>query len=144
LSKSDGGDLKGQFINIMDDDLNTAGGLGLIFDKVRDINRSLDSSSQGEDIKPRLIKERGDLLECGKALGLLEEEPSRFFQGITKTPSEVDTEELERLIQERDKARRARDWARADAIREELSGKGIILEDGPRGTKWRFNIDASI
>ncbi|UCH00494.1 MAG: cysteine--tRNA ligase, partial [Deltaproteobacteria bacterium] len=47
LSKSDGGDLKGQFINIMDDDLNTAGGLGLIFDKVRDINRSLDSSSQG-------------------------------------------------------------------------------------------------
>jgi len=144
LSKSDGGDLKGQFINIMDDDLNTAGGLGLIFDKVRDINRSLDSSSQGEDIKSRLIKERGDLLECGKALGLLEEEPSRFFQGITKTPSEIDTEELERLIQERDKARRARDWARADAIREELSGKGIILEDGPRGTKWRFNIDASI
>jgi len=144
LSESDGGDFKGHFINVMDDDLNTAGGLGLIFDKVRDINRSLDSSPQRGDIKSRLIKDRGDLLDCGKALGLLEEEPSKFFQATVKTPPEIDTEEIERMIQDRDKARRASDWTRADAIREELSGKGIILEDGPGGTKWRFNTDGSI
>ena len=144
LSESDGGDFKGHFINVMDDDLNTAGGLGLIFDKVRDINRSLDSSTQRGDIKSRLIKERGNLLDCGKALGLLEEEPSKFFQATVKTPPEIDTEEIERMIQDRDKARRASDWTGADAIREELSGKGIILEDGPGGTKWRFNTDGSI
>ncbi len=144
LSKSDGDDLKGHFIDVMDDDLNTAGGLGLIFDKVRDINRFLDSTTQREGIKPRLIKERDNLLDCGKALGLFEEEPSKFFQGMIKTPLEIDTEGIEKMIQGRDKARMASDWARADAIREELSGKGIVLEDGPGGTKWRLKVEGSI
>jgi cysteinyl-tRNA synthetase len=125
----------------MDDDLNTAAGLGLIFDKVRDINRVIDSSVRNKDVKSQLIKERSNLLDCGKVLGLLEEEPSKLFQEIVKTPSEMHTEEIEKMIQERDEARRAKDWARADAIREELSGKGIILEDGPKGTKWQFRID---
>ncbi len=143
LTQLDEDDLKGHFINVMDDDLNTAEGLGLIFDKVRDINRLIDSSVQGKDIKSRLIKARSDLLDCGKVLGLLEGEPSKFFQEIIKAPSEIDTEEIERMIQERDEARRIKDWARADAIREELSGKGIILEDGPKGTSWRFRIEES-
>lgn len=144
LSKSDGDDLKGRFIEVMDDDLNTAEGLGLIFDKVRNINRFLDSTTQKEGIKPRLIKERDNLLDCGRALGLFEEEPSKFFQGMIKTPLEIDTEGIEKMIQGRDKARMASDWARADAIREELSGKGIVLEDGPGGTKWRLKVEGSI
>jgi len=143
LTQLDEGDLKGHFISVMDDDLNTAEGLGSIFDKVRDINRLIDSSVQGKDIKSRLIKGRGDLLDCGKVLGLLEEEPSKFFQEIIKAPSEIDTEEIEKMIQERDEARRTKDWAKADAIREELSRKGIILEDGPKGTSWRFRIEGS-
>ncbi|NVM26369.1 MAG: cysteine--tRNA ligase [Desulfobacterales bacterium] len=143
LATSDGDSFKDQFISVMDDDLNTAAGLGLIFDKVRDINRVMDSSVKSRDIRSRLIQERRDLLDCGKALGLLEEEPSKFFQEIVETPSEIDTEEIEKMIQGRDAARRAKDWARADAIREELSKKGIILEDGPKGTKWRFRIEGS-
>jgi cysteinyl-tRNA synthetase len=143
LTQLDGDDVKGHFISVMDDDLNTAAGLGTIFDEVRDINRLIDSSVQGKDIKSRLIKGRGDLLDCGKVLGLLEEEPSRFFQEIIKAPPEIDTEEIEKMIQERDEARRTKDWAKADAIREELSGKGIILEDGSKGTSWRLKIEGS-
>ena len=141
LPTVDGHGFKDNFKSVMDDDLNTAAGLGLIFDKVRDINRVIDSSVRNKDVKSQLIKERSDLLDCGKVLGLLEEEPSKLFQEIVKTPSEIDTEEIEKMIQERDEARRAKDWARADAIREELSGKGIILEDGAKGTKWQFRIE---
>jgi cysteinyl-tRNA synthetase len=143
LSQSDGDSLKSNFVRVMDDDVNTAGGLGLIFDKVRDINRLLDSSSQREDTKSQLVKEREDLLACTKVLGLFEVEPSKFFQEITKTPSEIDTDEIERMIQERRKARNEKDWTKADAIREELSKRGIILEDGPRGTKWRLKTEGS-
>jgi len=45
------------------------------------------------------------------------------------------------MIRQRDKARKERDWARADSIREDLSRRGIILEDGPKGTNWRFMIE---
>jgi cysteinyl-tRNA synthetase len=45
------------------------------------------------------------------------------------------------MIKERQKVRKAKDWASADAIREELSRKGIILEDGPTGTSWRLRIE---
>jgi len=135
--------LKDHFVSVMDDDLNTAAGLGLIFDRVRDINRAMDSAVQNRDSISRLIQERGDLLGCARVLGLLEEEPSEFFQEIIKIPSEIDTEEIEKMIHERDEARRSKDWARADAIREQLSGKGVILEDGPKGTTWRFRIEGS-
>ncbi len=143
LSQPGGDDLRSRFIRVMDDDFNTAGGLGLIFDRIREMNRLMDSSAKHGDIKSQLTRERGNLLDCGKVLGLLEEEPSRFFREIVKTPSGISTEEIERMIQERDKTRRARDWARADAIRKELSGRDVILEDGPSGTKWRFRIEGS-
>jgi cysteinyl-tRNA synthetase len=143
FAQADGDDFKSRFFHVMDDDLNTAAGLGLLFDKARDINRLIDSSALNMDTKSQLIKERSDLLGCGKLLGLLEEKPSHFFQEIIKTPSEIETEEIGNMIQERNEARKAKDWARADAIREKLSGKGIILEDGSKGTKWRFRIEGS-
>jgi len=141
LSQLHGDGFKDRFVRVMDDDLNTAAGLGLIFDKVRDINRVIDSSVQNKDIRSQLIRGRSDFLDCGKVLGLLEEEPSKFFQEMVKTPSELDTEKIETLIRERDEARKAKDWARADAIRDELSRNGLILEDGAKGTSWRFRIE---
>ena len=134
-------DFKNRFIHVMDDDLNTAAGLGLLFDKVRDINRLINSPAQKAGITSQLVKEREDLLDCSKALGLLEGEPSHFFQRIIKVSSDVATEEIEKMIKERQKARKAKDWARDDAIREELSRKGIILEDGPTRTSWRLRIE---
>jgi len=141
LSHVGDNDFKNRFIHVMDDDLNTAAGLGLVFDKVRDINRFIDSPAQKPDIKSQLVKERADLLDCSKVLGLLEEEPTQFVQEIIKASPEVETEEIESMIKERDEARKAKDWARADAIREELSGKEIILEDGPKATIWRLRIE---
>ncbi len=141
LSDAGDNDFKRRFIHVMDDDLNTAAGLGLLFDKVRDINRLIDSPAQKTDISSQLVKERADLLDCSKALGLLEEEPSNFFQKIIKASPEVETEEIEKMIKERQKARKVKDWASADVIREELSRKGIILEDGPKGTSWRLRIE---
>ncbi|MBW1672878.1 MAG: cysteine--tRNA ligase [Deltaproteobacteria bacterium] len=141
LSDVSGNDFKNRFINVMDDDLNTAAGLGLLFDKIRDINKLLDSPAQKTDITSQLAKERKALLECSRALGLLEGEPSHFFHNIIKASPEVATEEIEKMIKERQEARKTKDWARADAIREELFGKGIILEDGPKGTSWRLRIE---
>jgi len=141
LSDVSDNDFKNHFIHVMDDDLNTAAGLGLLFDKIRDINKLLDSPAQKTDITTQLAKERKALLECSRALGLLECEPSYFFHNIIKASPEVATEEIEKMIKERQEARKTKDWARADAIREELFGKRIILEDGPQGTSWRLRIE---
>jgi len=143
LSRSEGDNLKNHFVRVMDDDLSTAGGLGLLFEKVREINRCLDSSLPRKDTRAQLMKERSDLLDCGKVLGLLEEEPSKFFEEIIETPPELDAEEIEGMVQERNTARIAKDWTKADAIREELFKRGVILEDAPGGTKWRLKVEGS-
>jgi cysteinyl-tRNA synthetase len=143
LSDIEEGSFKDHFVQAMDDDLNTAAALGLIFDKIRDINRLIDSSISLDNIKPQLIRERAEILGCAKTMGLLEEEPSQFLKKITETSSRIDIEEIEILIQARNKARKEKDWLKADAIRDELSEKDIILEDGPKGTKWRFNFKES-
>jgi cysteinyl-tRNA synthetase len=142
LSSVDGDDFRGRFVHLMDDDLNTAAGIGLLFDKVRDINRLIDSSASRSAIKSQLLKERADLLDCGKSLGLFEDEPTQVLQEIAKkAPLEFDSEEIEKMIRERDKARKEKDWPKADAIREELSRRGIILEDGPERTNWRVKAE---
>jgi len=141
LSHVGDNDFKDHFITAMDNDLNTAAGLGLLFDKVRDINRLINSPAQNKDSKSQLVKERADLLDCSRTLDLFEEKPSQFFQEIIKTTPEVETEEIEKMVKERQEARKAKDWARADAIREKLSRKEIILEDGPKGTSWRLRIE---
>jgi cysteinyl-tRNA synthetase len=143
LSRSDGDNLKNHFVRVMDDDLSTAGGLGLLFEKVREINRCLDSSLPSKDTRAQLMKERSDILDCGKVLGLLEEEPSKFFEEIIEAPPDLDAEEIEGMLQERNTARIAKDWTKADAIREELFKRGVILEDAPGGSKWRLKVEGS-
>jgi cysteinyl-tRNA synthetase len=141
LAEGTGDDFKGRFVGAMDDDLNTAGGLGLVFEKVRNINRLLDTSASSEDLKSRLLQDRSDLLDCGWALGLFQEVPSRFLQEIASAHSEMSIAEIENLVRARDEARKRKDWTTADSIREDLWNQGIVLEDAPDGTTWRLKLE---
>jgi cysteinyl-tRNA synthetase len=141
LGEMEADDLKKRFIGVMDDDLNTAAALGLLFDQVHELNRLLDSSPFNEDLRSCLQRERAALIECALSLGLPWDQPSQLLGELASSPVEIDAGEIESMIRQRDRAREERDWARADSIREDLSQKGIILEDGPKGTEWRLRIE---
>ena len=112
---------KNEFITAMDDDLNTADALAAVFGLIRDIN-TLISKGAGKDT----------LTACKEAL---EELCGVLGLGYNKKDDNLDAE-VEQLIAERTEARKARDFATADAIRDKLKGMGIVLEDTPQGVKW--------
>jgi cysteinyl-tRNA synthetase len=138
------------FIRFMNDDLNTAGALGHIFEKVKELNRTMDALSNGPPGGPmggmeganadRLRQDRDYLLKAARVLGFLDGCPEDFFARLATSSEAPDSGDIESLIQERAEARAKKDWARADAIRERLDGMGIILEDGPQGTVWRYRV----
>ena len=113
---------KQQFIEAMDDDLNTADGLAAVFELVRDINVSvLQSGSEA------LITDAIKLFdELTGVLGLV----------YPQEKEETSDADIEKLIEARQAARAAKNWAEADRIRDELKEKGIVLEDTPQGVKW--------
>lgn len=113
---------KQQFIEAMDDDLNTADGLAAVFELVRDINVSVLQSGSKALITDaiKLFDELTDVL------------------GIVYPHEKEETldDDIEKLIEARQAARAAKNWAEADRIRDELKEKGIVLEDTPQGVKW--------
>lgn len=111
-----------KFTAAMDDDLNTANGISVIFDLVRDINKN----SKPDSSKDFLAKEKELLMKLCGVLGFLEE----------KAENE-DSSWIDDLITERQSARKEKNFKRADEIRDYLKEKGIILEDTPAGVKWR-------
>jgi len=131
-----------RFIEMMDDDLNTGGALGLIFEKVREMNRVMDASNGTIDENTRISLEsdRIQLLDAGRVLGLLNDTPSDFFAQLTEASPRIDPQEIEALIEKRAVARTQKDWAASDAIRDRLKEMGVVLEDGPKGTTWRLDV----
>jgi cysteinyl-tRNA synthetase len=87
--------------------------------------------------------ERRQLYLAAAVLGFLHEEPEAFFEALAASTQEADSGEIEKLIEERKSARKNKDWARADAIRQRLKDMGIVLEDGPKGTTWRYDLSVS-
>ena len=116
---------KEKFINAMDDDLNTADAIAAIFDIVYGANTTI--SAQHENSAKIIDKTLSAISELGGVLGL-------FDKNTEKSAS--DDDEIEEMIRKRDEARKAKDWATADKIRDELSQKGIILKDTPAGVQW--------
>lgn len=132
----------GRFINVMDDDLNTAGAIGLVFEKVREINKVLDSREDTVDEKTgsRLRNDRRQLFLAGRLLGVLYESPDEFFQQLGSDKKGVESAEIKKMIMDRNEARASKDWAKADEIRDRMKEMGIVLEDGPGGTTWRLDV----
>ena len=115
-----------QFQDSLDDDLNTAGALGAVFEYVRAANSAMDSGTFGP----------GNASEGLAVLG----EFDRIFD-VMRPPSvaRIARGEIERLVEERAAARRARNFALADRIRDGLASRGVVLRDGPSGTQWHYS-----
>jgi len=132
-----------QFIKFMDDDLNTPGAIGLIFEKIKEMNKIIDLDDGGKKDKRRvnqLENDRHHLFMVTRVLGLLNEHPEDFFRKQSSSAEDIKVDEIEKLIDERSKARSQKDWKEADAIRDRLQRMGVVLEDGPQGTTWRFDV----
>ncbi len=105
-------------LEALSDDLNTPLAIA-------ELHRLADAALAGD------AAASGGLRAAGEMLGILQADPAAWFRGGD------DAAAIETAIAERLAARRARDFARADAIRQELASQGVLLEDGPGGTTWR-------
>ena len=114
---------KQKFIAAMDDDLNTAGAIAAIFDIVYMANTEIN----GESTKKTIEQTIALIHELGNVLGLFNKETKRSIDA-----------EVEALIEERNRARAEKNWARADEIRDKLREMNIILKDTPQGVQWSF------
>lgn len=116
---------RGKFVEAMEDDLNTADALSALFDLARDINTSLNAATAPSK---ELCTWAMDLfMELAGVLGLL----------YKKKENSLD-QEIEDLIARRTQARKEKDWATADKIRDELKARHVVLEDTPQGVKWHI------
>ncbi|MDO9107210.1 MAG: cysteine--tRNA ligase [Methylovulum sp.] len=140
------GDYQGRFEQAMNDDFNTPVALAVLFDLARDLNKAKTKEPEKIGVLASSLKQLAGLL------GILQMNPDNFLQGrhsslvgsitATDTPSAVMkqmlSDEVEQQIQARLDAKKAKDWALADQIRDELKQQGVILEDAPDGTtSWR-------
>jgi len=130
------------FCEAMDDDFNTARGIGVLFDAVRNINRLLDKNKEGlsQEATRDIISCKSDILKIGSILGILFESPETYFEEKKSNDIEqraIDPAVIEDMVKEREKARDEKNWAEADKIRDQLVAMNILIEDRPEGTIWK-------
>jgi len=136
-SNDSGDEMFDPIFEAMDDDFNTASVIGSIFKEVTRANRIMDEAkSKGrENAAGELSKIMSFFSVAGKVLGTFDKSAEEYFSG-RNTGSGIDAGTIERLIEERNAARKNKDFKRADAIRDELAAKGIVLEDAAGKTTW--------
>lgn len=113
---------KEKFIEALDDDFNTADGIAAVFELVRELNKDMNDESS----RTYILKSIDLLNELTSVLGLL-----------TKENDDL-ADDLKALIEERQEARKNKDFEKSDEIRDLLLEKGIVLEDTPTGVKWSY------
>ncbi|MBU4316068.1 MAG: cysteine--tRNA ligase [Proteobacteria bacterium] len=136
-------DLWNRFCEALDDDFNTAQGIGVLFDGARLLNRLLDESGDKLSSEKAAIIYSGkrDMLRMGQALGTLQQSPRDYFESQKTRAVEkknLDVSEIESLIQKRAEARKEKDWKKADIFRQKLSDLNIVIEDRADGTIWKI------
>jgi cysteinyl-tRNA synthetase len=114
------------FISALNDDLNTPRALAEL--------SALAKSAMGTADTRQRARIKGEVVACGRLLGILQEDPESWFAGAS---DDLDADLVERLINDRNQARQARDYASADRVRAQLQAMGVAIEDGPGGTRWR-------
>lgn len=117
-----------KFKDSMDDDLNTAEALGVIFEMIKEVNTKVLSN---RDCDKEAISESLKFLdETTEVLGIMYENKAKNV--------DLSDDEIKQLIYERNEARKQKNWKRADEIRDELKSKNVIIEDTPKGTVYTF------
>ncbi len=114
-----------EFVSCLDDDLNISGALGALFSLIREVNNYRQDNKLTDQDADRIKKFMETADKILDVLAPAEEEENKL------------SEEEQALIKEREKARKNKNWEKADKIRDQLQEKGIIIQDGPQGTTWK-------
>ena len=114
------GELPQAFVDAMNDDFNTAEAVAILFETCRALNKQYDENLAAS------------FVAMSQMLNILNYEPDVWFQG-----ADVNATAIETLVLARDEAKKAKDYGKADAIRDELLAQGIVLEDSAEGTRWK-------
>lgn len=122
-------DFDARFIDAMNDDFNTPKAISVLFELVNELNKA---SREGSDEAAKLA---GQLKRLGAILGLLQQDADAFLKG-EDVEGGLSSEEIEAMIVQRAEAKKAKNFAESDRIRDELAEQGIILKDSREGTTW--------
>jgi cysteinyl-tRNA synthetase len=115
----------------MEDDFNTPEALAALFELVREINRSRSADPARAAALGALLRRLGDVL------GILQDDPEAYLRGAEPGGEGLTDADIDALIACRVQAKKDKNWADADAIRDQLKEAGVVLEDSPGGTSWR-------
>jgi cysteinyl-tRNA synthetase len=131
-----------RFEEAMEDDFNTAEALGYFYDIQRNLNSLLDISKghPTQEVILMLKQGLGHFTDMGWVFGLFRDDPEKYLDQQKKEGLEklnLTEQEILRSIEERNLARKEKNWKRADEIRNDLLSRGIVLEDTPSGTIWK-------
>lgn len=120
-----------RFKAAMDDDFNTAGAISVLFELAREINRlSRDNQAEAGRLAAQLKR-------LAAVLGLLQQDPETYLQGDDSPQEGLSAEKIEDFIVQRAEAKKARNFALADQIRDDLKAQGVVLNDSREGTTWQ-------